>query len=44
MTFDATTLAAVRDEIEQILLGGRVERVVLPAESGAGNRVLRARR
>ncbi|MHB1005926.1 MAG: Rqc2 family fibronectin-binding protein [Chloroflexota bacterium] len=36
MTFDATTMAAVRDEIEQGLLGGRVERVVLPAELSLG--------
>ena len=36
MTFDATTLAAVRDEIESSLLGGRVERVVLPAELALG--------
>lgn len=36
MSFDAITLAAVRDDVERDLLGGRVERVVLPAELAVG--------
>ncbi len=36
MTFDALTVAAVRDEIQAQLLGGRVERVVLPAQLAVG--------
>jgi predicted ribosome quality control (RQC) complex YloA/Tae2 family protein len=36
VTFDAVTLAAVRDEVERHLLGGRVERVVLPADLAVG--------
>ena len=32
MNFDAVTAAAVRDEIQTQLVGGRVERVLLPAE------------
>lgn len=36
MTFDAVTMAAIRDEVERHLLGGRVERVVLPADLAVG--------
>lgn len=36
MNFDAVTIAAVRDEIEKNLLGGRVERVVLPGDLALG--------
>ena len=32
MYFDAITIAAVRDEVQTLLVGGRVERVILPAD------------
>lgn len=36
MTFDAVTIAAVRDELETHLVGGWVERVLLPADLAVG--------
>ncbi|MGI6368599.1 MAG: Rqc2 family fibronectin-binding protein [Anaerolineae bacterium] len=36
MNQDALTLAAIRDELAELLVGGRVQRVVRPSELGVG--------
>jgi len=44
MYYDALTLAAMRDELSALLLGGRVQRIVQPSELSVGLEIYAGRR